>query len=117
MRIKMIFRYSTNILNIWIFCSRVLRSSPCTYYLYLFSICPTQFLRGFYIDWTHGKIGCKVHFYVLYIISFQANLIIALTSFEKYNTNNQNSYCQWYSSICDLYVTYVIYLLLGQNFT
>jgi hypothetical protein len=89
----------TNILNICILCSRALRSSPCSYYFFAYAVlsiiytclaCPTQFLRGFYIDWANGKIGCKIHFYILYVIPFQANLMLILASFDRYCSSSKS---------------------------
>jgi hypothetical protein len=91
--IQFSFTIIVNILNIRILCSRALRSSPCTHYFLAYAIfsiiytclaCPTQFLRGFHIDWAKGKVGCKIHFYVLYLIPFQANTMLMLASFDRY---------------------------------
>ncbi|CAF1172590.1 unnamed protein product [Rotaria sordida] len=82
-----------NILNIRVLCSRALRSSSCTHYFLAYSIfsiiynclaCLTQFLRGFSIDWATNRIGCKIHFYILFVIPFQANLMLILASFDRY---------------------------------
>jgi len=89
----------TNILNICILCSRALRSSPCSSYFFAYAVlsiiytcmaCPTQFLRGFYIDWANGKIGCKIHFYILFVIPFQANLMLILASFDRYCSSSKS---------------------------
>lgn len=86
----------TNSLNIRILRCRSLRSSLCAYYLsaytgfsliYTFIMCPTQFLNGFSINWTDSYIGCKVYFYVLFLIPFQANLMLILASFDRYYTS------------------------------
>jgi hypothetical protein len=51
---------NVNIINIYVLCSCALRSSPCTHYFLVYAVfsiiytclvCPTQILRGFYIDW------------------------------------------------------------------
>ncbi|CAF2618760.1 unnamed protein product [Rotaria sp. Silwood2] len=82
-----------NILNISVLCSRVFRSSSCTYYFLAYSIfsiiysclaCLTQFLRGFSIDWAKNRIGCKLHFYLLFVVPFQANLMLSLASIDRY---------------------------------
>jgi hypothetical protein len=87
-----------NIINIRVLCSRVLRSSPCTHYflayaifstIYTFLICPTLFLRGFYIDWANGEISCKIYFYILFLIPFQANLMLILASFDRYCSSSR----------------------------
>ncbi|CAF0743815.1 unnamed protein product [Adineta steineri] len=89
----------TNILNIRILCSRSLRKSPCTHYFLAYAIlsiiytclaCLTQFLRGFYIDWANGKIGCKIHFYVLFLIPFQVNLMLILASYNRYCSSSKS---------------------------
>jgi hypothetical protein len=58
-----------DIINIRVLCSRILRSSPCTYYFLAYAIfnisyislsCSTQFLRGLHIDWADSKVGCKI---------------------------------------------------------
>ncbi|CAF3373674.1 unnamed protein product [Rotaria socialis] len=83
----------TNTLNMRILCSRALRSSPCTHYFLAYAVfsiiyngilCPTQFLRGFSINWANNYIGCKTHAYILFLIPFQANLMIILASFDRY---------------------------------
>jgi len=88
-----------NIINIRVLCSRVLRSSPCTYYFLAYSvfsiiytslICPTQFLRGFHIDWANGKIGCKIHSYALFVFPFQGNIMLILASFDRYCSSLQS---------------------------
>jgi hypothetical protein len=86
-----------NILNIRILCCRVLRSSPCTHYFLAYAIfsiiytcllCPTQFVRGFSIFWAiHGKIPCKIHFYILFTVPYQANLMLILASFDRYSSS------------------------------
>ena len=89
---------TTNILNVCIFRSRALRSSPCSYYFLAYAIlsiiymclaCSTQFLRGFHIDWAVGKLGCKMHFYVLFLIPFQANLMLILASIDRYCSSSK----------------------------
>ncbi|CAF0925108.1 unnamed protein product [Adineta steineri] len=88
-----------NIINIRVLCSRVLRKSPCTHcflayaivsIIYTCSICSTQFLHGFYIDWANGKIGCKIHFYILFLLPFQANLMLILASFNRYCSSSRS---------------------------
>ncbi|CAF1041111.1 unnamed protein product [Adineta steineri] len=89
-----------NIINIRVICSRVLRKSPCTHYflaytivsiIYTCSICSTQFLRGFYIDWANGRIGCKIHFYISFLLPFQANLMLILALFDRYCSSSKSS--------------------------
>ena len=84
---------TTNILNIWVLCSRALRASPCTHYFlgyaifnlsYTCVICPTQFLRGFSINWANDKIGCKLYYYILFLIPFQANMMLILAAFDRF---------------------------------
>ncbi|CAF1226618.1 unnamed protein product [Adineta ricciae] len=83
----------TNLLNIRVFSSRTLSLSPCTHYLRAYAVfsivytclaCPTQFLRGFHIDWANTRVGCKLHFYFLFLFPFQANLMLILASFDRY---------------------------------
>jgi len=89
----------TNIINIRVLCSRALRSSPCTYYFLAYAIfsinynvlvCPTQFLRGFYIDWADTLIGCKMHFYFIFVAPVQAKVMLLLASFDRYCSSSQS---------------------------
>jgi hypothetical protein len=89
----------TNILNIRVLCSRALRSSPCTHYflayaifgiIYTSLICPTQFLRGLTINWANDRIGCKIQFYILFLIPTQANLMLLVASFDRYYSSSQS---------------------------
>ena len=89
----------TNSLNIRILCSRTLRSSPCTHYflayaifsiIYTVLVCPTQFLRGFYIDWANERIGCKMHFYFVFVAPVQAKIMLLLASFDRYCSSSQS---------------------------
>jgi hypothetical protein len=84
---------TTNILNIRVLCSRALRASSCTHYflayavfsiIYTCLICPTQFLRGFSINWADGIIGCKIYYYILFLIPFQANFMLILATYDRY---------------------------------
>ncbi len=88
-----------NIFNIRILCSRALRPSPCTHYFLAYAVlsiiytcimCPTQFLRGLNIHWAHRKVGCKIHFYILFLIPFQANLMLIFASFDRYCSSLQS---------------------------
>jgi hypothetical protein len=90
---------TTNIINIRILCSRALRSSPCTYYFLAYAIfsinynvlvCPTQFLRGFYIDWANTLVGCKMHFYFIFVAPVQAKVMLLLASFDRYCSSSQS---------------------------
>jgi hypothetical protein len=94
-----------NILNIRVLCSRALRPSPCTHYflayavfsiIYTCLVCPTQFLRGFSINWANSVMGCKMHFYILFLIPFQANLMLILASFDRYCSSSQS--CRLHST-------------------
>ena len=89
----------TNLLNIRILSSRTLRSSPCTYYflaytvyslVYTCFVCPTQFLRGYHIDWASGHLGCKIHFYALFVFPFQAKVMLLLASFDRYCSSSKS---------------------------
>ena len=89
----------TNIFNIRILCSRALRPSPCTHYFLAYAVfsiiytclmCPTQFLRGFDINWANGKFGCKIHFYILFLIPVLANLMLIFASFDRYCSSLQS---------------------------
>ncbi|CAF4736935.1 unnamed protein product [Rotaria sp. Silwood2] len=112
-----------NILNISVLCSRVFRSSSCTYYFLAYSIfsiiysclaCLTQFLRGFSIDWAKNRIGCKLHFYLLFVITFKkkiqtSRIIITIATIISavymlpmlviYNWNETNRLCQLKSNV------------------
>jgi hypothetical protein len=112
----------TNSLNIGILCSRALRLSPCTHYflayaifsiIYTCLVCPTQFLRGFYIDWANGKFGCKLHFYVLYLIPFQANLMLLLASLDRYCSSSQSHRLRSKSTIRTARIVIVIATLVS----
>ena len=83
----------TNLINIRVLSSPVLRSSPCTHYLLAFSsysiiytclVCPTQFLRGLGIEWTNTTIGCPLLFYLLFLTPVQAKKMLLLASFDRY---------------------------------
>lgn len=97
-----------NGLNIRILCSRALRSSPCTFYflayalfniVYASSICPTQFLRSFDIDWANTKFGCKLHYYILFTIPHQANIMLVLASFDRYFSSSKSRQLHLKSSL------------------
>ena len=84
---------TTNIVNIRVLCSRALRSSPCAHYFlayavfsiaYSCALCPTQVLRHFSIVWINDVFNCKISNYVLYLIPYQANLMLNLASFDRY---------------------------------
>jgi hypothetical protein len=90
---------TTNILNIRILCSRALRFSPCTHYflayaifsiLYTCVLCSSQMSRGFSFNWANGKVTCKVEFYILFLLPFQANLMLILSSFDRYCSSSQS---------------------------
>ncbi|CAF2570436.1 unnamed protein product [Rotaria sp. Silwood2] len=83
----------TNIFNIRILCCRVLLSSPCTYYFLAYAIlsiiytcllCPIQFVRGFSINWINGKMTCKMHAYLLFVLPLQGNIMLILASLDRY---------------------------------
>ncbi|CAF0975842.1 unnamed protein product [Rotaria sp. Silwood1] len=83
----------TNVFNIRILCCRVLLSSPCTYYFLVYAIlsiiytcllCPIQFVRGFSINWINGKVTCKMHAYLLFILPLQGNIMLILASLDRY---------------------------------
>ena len=124
---------AVNILNIRVLCSRALRSSPCAHYFLAYAIfsiiytclaCPTQFLRGFYIDWANEKLGCKLHAYILFVFPVQGNVMLILASFDRYCSSSQSRQLHSKSTIrtartangnqhlsmCCLYVTNVNYL-------
>jgi sorbitol-specific phosphotransferase system component IIC len=97
--IQFVLVITTNLLNICILSSRALRLSPCTYYFlayaifsinYSFLVCPTQFLRGFSIDWANTRIGCKMHFYFLFLAPVQAKIMLLLASFDRYCSSSQS---------------------------
>src|SRR5689334_19267346 len=89
----------TNIINICILCSGTLRLSPCTYYflayagfsiIYSIFVCPTQFLRGFYIDWANTYVGCKITLYLIFVPPFLARIMLVLASFDRYCSSSQS---------------------------
>ena len=97
-----------NGLNICILCSSALRSSPCTYYflayawfniVYALLVCPTQFLRGFAIDWAEDIVGCKLHYYVLFTIPHLANFMLLLASFDRYFSSSKSRHLHLRSSL------------------
>jgi hypothetical protein len=90
---------TTNILNIRILCSRVLRSSPCTHYflayavfsiIYTCIICPTEILRSFYIEWSNTRVTCKIQYYIVYLPPFLASVMLVLASFDRYCSSSQS---------------------------
>ena len=96
--IQFILVITTNLLNIRILSSRALRSSPCSSYfcahaifsiVYTLLACPTQFLRGFHIDWASTQFGCPVHFYLLFLVPLQAKVMLLLASFDRYCSSSQ----------------------------
>ncbi len=88
----------TNILNIRVLCSRVLRLSPCTYYflgyaiysiIYTCLLCPIQFLRAFYMNWVGRQWSCKLINYFLFLFPFQINLMLVFVVFDRYCSSSQ----------------------------
>ncbi|CAF0743804.1 unnamed protein product [Adineta steineri] len=97
--IHFILAIITNILNISVLYSHTLRKSPCTYYFLAYAVfsiiyscllCPTQILRSFSINWINGVFNCKISTYLLYLIPFQANLMLNLASFDRYCSSSQS---------------------------
>ncbi|CAF1254568.1 unnamed protein product [Adineta ricciae] len=87
----------TNIINICILRSRILRSPPCTYYFlgyaissiaYTLLVCPTQFLRGYHIDWANTRIGCKLHYYIVFLPPFIARMMLVLAALDRYYSSS-----------------------------
>jgi hypothetical protein len=112
----------TNIINIRILCSRALRSSPCTHYflgyavfsiIYTCLICPTQFLRGFYIDWANDRIGCKLHFYFIFVAPVQAKVMLLLASFDRYCSSSQSDRLRSRSTIRTARLSIIIGTILS----
>ena len=96
--IHFLLAITTNALNILVLSSRTFRSSLCTYYflvyailsiLYTCLICPMQFSRGFSINPIQGIIICKSHAFLLFVIPFQANLMLLFASFDRYYSSFQ----------------------------
>jgi hypothetical protein len=90
---------TTNILNLCVLSSRALRSSPCTHYFLAYAVlsimynslvCPTQFLRGFDLDWANTPVGCKIHFYILFLLPFTARIMLVLASFDRYRSSSKS---------------------------
>ena len=102
--------------------SRVLRSSPCTHYFLAYAIfsiiytclaCPTQFLRGYSIDWANERVGCKIHFYFLFVVPVQAKVMLLLASFDRYCSSSRS--CQF--SVESTIRTARISIVVGSIFT
>ena len=84
---------TTNILNICILRSPILRSSPCTYYFLAYSVfsityicflCPLQMLRRFSIPWTNTQSGCRMQNFLLFTLALQTKLMLTLASFDRF---------------------------------
>ena len=89
----------TNLLNIRVLSSRVLRSLPCTQYFLAYAIysiiytallCPANFFRAFSLQWTKGRLGCKTYFYIFFVIPSQASLMLIFASFDRYCSSSQS---------------------------
>ncbi|CAF3149443.1 unnamed protein product [Rotaria sp. Silwood2] len=87
-----------NTLNICVLNSRALRSSPCTHYfiayavfsmMYTSLVCPINFSRDFFIDWSNTPIGCKIHTYFVFLAPLLARVMLVLASFERYCSSSQ----------------------------
>jgi hypothetical protein len=113
---------STNILNIRILCSRALRSSPCTHYflayaifsiIYISIVCPTQILRGFSIDWAKQRIGCKLHFFLLFATPVQANVMLLLATFDRYYSSSKSHLLDFATTIGTTRIIIVIGTLVS----
>ena len=98
----------TNLLNIRVLSARSLRSSPCSHYflayaifsiIYIALMCPTQMLRGLGHDWTNDRIGCKVHFYLMFLVPLQANAMLLFASFDRYYTSRKSRQMQTAGSV------------------
>ena len=83
----------TNTFNICILRSPALRSSPCTYYffsysifsiVYMTSLCPLQMLRHYSIPWTNTSLGCRVQDFLLFTLALQTKLMLTLASFDRF---------------------------------
>lgn len=95
--IHFLLAITTNALNILVLSSRIFRSSLCTYYFLIYAmlsimytclICPIQFSRAFSINPIQGKIICKFHAFLLFLIPFQANLMLLFASFDRYYSSS-----------------------------
>lgn len=113
----------TNILNIRVLKCRSLRSSSCTSYflaygifsiVYMIVICPTQFLRAFSINWAHGKLSCKINSFILFLLPFQANLMLVFASFDRYCSSSITYYIQSKNMIRTARLTIVFGLILSS---
>lgn len=89
----------TNLLNICVLHSPALRSSACTQYFLAYSVfsivyalftCPIQFLRAFSLVWFRGQFGCRMYFYVAFLIPFQASAMLILASFDRYCSSSKS---------------------------
>jgi hypothetical protein len=85
---------------------RALCSSSCRHSLlanaafsiiYNVFVRPTQFLRGFHIDWAHTQVGCQMHFYILLFLPlFLAGITLVLPSFDRYCSSSKS--CRLHST-------------------
>lgn len=120
--IQFILVLTTNLLNIRILSSRALRSSPCSCYflayaifsiLYNSIVCPTQFLRGFHIDWAHTRLGCPSHFYLLFLFPVQANVMLLLASFDRYCSSSEIRRLHSKSNLRTAHLTIILGIILS----
>lgn len=97
--ILFVLTITANAVNIRILSSRMLRLSPCTHYFLGYAIlsifytclaCPTQILRSYSIDWAHQPIGCKAHFYLLFLIPVQTKVMLLFASFDRYYSSSKS---------------------------
>lgn len=107
----------TNTLNILILRSRVLHSSPCSYYFLIYSIasiiytcclCPLQILRGLGIPWTNTAIGCRLQNFFLFTFPFLASLALIFASFDRFCSSSASLRMRSISNIRTVKVTIVI---------
>jgi hypothetical protein len=99
---------TTNILNICILRSPVLRSSPCTYYFLAYSVfsiiytvflCPLQILRRFSIPWTDTPSGCRMQNFLLFTLALQTKLMLTLASFDRFCSSAKSARLRSLSAI------------------
>ena len=113
---------TTNIINIRVLRRRALHVSPCTHYFLAYAVfsiiygclvCPMQFLRGFHIDWAHGKVGCKMISYFIFLVPIQANSMLTLASFDRYCSSSPSYQLRSISTIRTTRINIIVGILLS----
>ena len=112
----------TNSFNICILRSPVLRSSPCTYYFFSYSIfsiiytcclCPLQLLRRYSIPWTDTSVGCRVQDFLLFTLALQTKLILTFASFDRFCTSGKSIRLRSFSRLKTAKITIIVIALFS----